>query len=413
MVIVSALILAGILAQSGTAQAADVLYVSTAGNDANSCLTIAAACRTIVSAVGKASPGDTIIIAAGVYTEGIGIDKTLTLIGFGADATIIDGGFISVFGVTVQIFDLALVNGHNPGGDGGLQNQGGNLSLDYTAILSGYGFNGGGIANFMGTLTLDHSTVSGNEAVKYGGGIYSDGGQVSVSNSNIYSNTTCNDSCTRASPNARTKMPANGFVSSGGGIYSYGALTITNSTISDNITQDGGGGIAGYVSARLTNVTISGNQATRLAGGGIYGAVITLTNVTMAKNSAPSGGSIASPFNSTWLKNTIIANSLAGSNCDGAVVSLGHNLSSDSSCNLNANGDLTNTNLLLGPLQNNGGPTTTHALLPGSPAINHGDNTGCPVTDQRGITRPQAGICDIGAYEYVFPYSMYLPLVMR
>ncbi len=66
-----------------------------------------------------------------------------------------------------------------------------------------------------------------------------------------------------------------------------------------------------------------------------------------------------------------------------------------------------------GPLQGNGGPTPTRALLPGSPAIHHGTNIGCPATDQRGITRPQAGICDIGAYEFVFPITMYLPLVMR
>ena len=95
------------------------------------------------------------------------------------------------------------------------------------------------------------------------------------------------------------------------------------------------------------------------------------------------------------------------------MVSLDHNLSSDSSCSLTGTGDLPNTNPLLGPLQDNGGSTLSYELLRGSPAINHGDNARCPPTDQRGIARPQAGICDIGAYEYVFPFTMILPVIRR
>ena len=138
-------------------------------------------------------------------------------------------------------------------------------------------------------------------------------------------------------------------------------------------------------------------------------STVTLTNVTLNENVLiglrNDGG--------TQLKNTITANTTGGGNCLGSIVSLGHNLSSDGSCSLNATGDLTNTNPLLGPLQNNGGQTPTHALLPGSPAINHGDNSGCPATDQRDVARPQAGVCDIGAYEYVFPDRLLLPLVAR
>jgi hypothetical protein len=94
-------------------------------------------------------------------------------------------------------------------------------------------------------------------------------------------------------------------------------------------------------------------------------------------------------------------------------MSLGHNLSSDNSCTLNASGDMTNTNRLLGPRQDNGGPTPTHALRSGSPAINAGTNAGCPATDQRVVPRPQGGNCDSGAYEFVFTDTLYLPLVMR
>jgi len=108
------------------------------------------------------------------------------------------------------------------------------------------------------------------------------------------------------------------------------------------------------------------------------------------------------------LMNTIMANSTAGGNCsnDGAIASGGYNLDSDGTCGFTAEGDLSNTAPLLGPLQDNGGFTFTHALLPGSPAIDAGNPT-CPPpgTDQRGKARPadgdcdSAARCDIGAYE--------------
>jgi hypothetical protein len=91
------------------------------------------------------------------------------------------------------------------------------------------------------------------------------------------------------------------------------------------------------------------------------------------------------------------------------MTSNGYNLSSDSSCNFNGPGDLNNTGPLLGPLQNNGGPTKTQALLSGSPAIDAGNPSGCTdglgnmlTTDQRGMPRPDTedtGGCDMGAYE--------------
>jgi hypothetical protein len=94
------------------------------------------------------------------------------------------------------------------------------------------------------------------------------------------------------------------------------------------------------------------------------------------------------------------------------VTSLGHNLSSDGTCGLSAPGDLSNVDPQLGPLADNGGPgaprTLTHALLPGSPAIDAGDNAGCPPSDQRFDERPMDGsgdsvaVCDIGSYEGVY-----------
>ena len=101
--------------------------------------------------------------------------------------------------------------------------------------------------------------------------------------------------------------------------------------------------------------------------------------------------------------NTIIAGNTAptGPDCNRFATSLGHNLigTSDGCGFTPAAGDLVNANPLLGPLQDNGGPTKTHALLEGSPAIDAGDNASCPATDQRGVARLQRAACDIGSYE--------------
>jgi hypothetical protein len=87
-------------------------------------------------------------------------------------------------------------------------------------------------------------------------------------------------------------------------------------------------------------------------------------------------------------------------NCIGPISDLGHNLSSDASCVFTNVGSLNNTDARLGLLANNGGPTLTMALLPGSPAIDAGDTAAAPPTDQRGQPRPVGLAADIGAYEY-------------
>jgi hypothetical protein len=118
------------------------------------------------------------------------------------------------------------------------------------------------------------------------------------------------------------------------------------------------------------------------------------------------------------LKNTIVANSPSGGNCNGAISSLGHNLSSDGSCALSQSTDQSDKDPLLGPLQLNApGATPTHALLNGSPALDKADNATCaaaPVSgrDQRGVLRPQALRCDIGAFEAV-RFLVFLPTLLR
>ncbi|MBW4612238.1 MAG: cadherin domain-containing protein [Desmonostoc vinosum HA7617-LM4] len=205
----------------------------------------------------------------------------------------------------------------------------------------------------------------------------------------------------------------------GGGLFlSFGTLNLTNSTVSNNTAGFGGGMGLLNVNASLSNVTVSSNSDNN--GGGIIhfadgtGATssLSLTNVTIANNSAAFGSGLRNSSqngavsavtrysNSIFANNTgsanIVNGNLAGST-GAQVQSLGYNINSDGSGNLTATGDLSNTNPLLGSLQNNGGSTPTHALLPGSPAIGAGNTT--LTTDQRGITRPQGAFDDIGAFE--------------
>jgi hypothetical protein len=129
-------------------------------------------------------------------------------------------------------------------------------------------------------------------------------------------------------------------------------------------------------------------------------------NCTVSDNAAATGGGLYNfNFNGTAnviLSNTILKTGSSGANLvnsGGTIQSNGHNLSSDNGGGfLTATGDQINTNPNLGGLAQNGGPTQTHALLTGSPAINAGDDAFAPKLDQRGYLR--VGVSDIGAFEF-------------
>ena len=194
-------------------------------------------------------------------------------------------------------------------------------------------------------------------------------------------------------------------------IDATGSLTMTHSTVSGNTTTADGGGIAtagGTVD--LTNVTVSGNTANR--GGGLDCAgPCTLTNVTVTNNTAPligDGVRQRTGIGSITFVNSIVANnnSAGVAECDGNIALLfsnGYNISSDASCDFTSTGDQENTDPLLGALQDNGGPTFTHAITDTSPAFDAGDSSVCigpdNDTDQRGSARPLGVSCDIGSYE--------------
>ena len=282
-------------------------------------------------------------------------------------------------------------------------NAGTTATVKHLTVTDGYGWQlGGGILN-NGSLTLDHVNVTGNtmatNAGDYwqgGGGIYSgDGATLQLIDSSVSNNHAA---------------------WSGGGIYSFfnTTTTIIRSTISGNVSSDVGGGIRSLGDFTIIDSTISGNTATGWHGGAIFqtdGDII-ITNSTITNNIAPDWAPstlFIGQFGGGFVPKLTLTNTIITGNrwyaCEkfasgtvGNVVSGGHNLVQDDSCNPAAS-DLIGANAQLGPLADNGGPTLTHALLPGSPAIDGGDDAACSATDQRGITRPQGTHCDIGSYE--------------
>jgi Abnormal spindle-like microcephaly-assoc'd, ASPM-SPD-2-Hydin len=178
--------------------------------------------------------------------------------------------------------------------------------------------------------------------------------------------------------------------------------------VSGNTT---GGGIQNKGNITLTNITISGNLST-LPGAGIdNNGPATLQNVTISGNTSPGLLAISGIRNNAGISVTTINTIISGNgtvNCGGPIISGGNNLDSGNSCLFAGAGDLINTDPLLGLLAFNGGALQTRALPAGSPAIDKGSATVCPATDARGIIRPVDGnipldgvaTCDMGAYEF-------------
>ncbi|MBK9092075.1 MAG: hypothetical protein IPM84_04725 [Anaerolineae bacterium] len=339
-----------------------------------------------------------------------------TVDGSGQNVIISGNHAVRVFTVNPEIAlnlnMLTIANGRSVGDGGGIQNDGGLVTISNSTLSSNTAaWSGGGISNYHpyrhGTVTVSNSTFSGNSADNDGGGIANFGGTVMVSNSIFSGNSALGSGggivSTSTLAVSNSTFSGNSASIFGGGIYNTGEAIVSNSTFSAN-SADGGGGILNAYELTVSNSTFSGNSAAGYGGAIFNFETAVLTNSTLSGNSADGGGGIFNNVDSSLtLRNTVVANSPSGSNCyayvSRPIVDGGGNLSfGDNTCP-GISGDPK-----LGPLQNNGGPTETMALGAGSAARDAANDATCaaaPVNnlDQRGVTRPQGAHCDIGAYE--------------
>jgi len=406
-------LLAASLAHARTYDVTTTVDLPDDGAGVVACHTTAGGCslRAAIMKSNQSGEANIINVPAGTYMltippggsddETVGdlnITASVTIIGKGMGRTIIDGNtidrvvdissgqFVSFTGVTIR-------NGSRRGGGGGIRNAG-LLTLDHCAIED----------NFVST-----DGTNGD-----GGGIYTSG-SLDVFDSVIRSN------------------EAQG-AGSGGGISAAGSVNIRRSTIADNRAGDGGGIHVAPSSAfvYLSNSTVSGNAAANNGGGinsvGAGSNIVALYSSSVIGNDAShdddqfgqGGGICAIRTDSSrfLVTNTLIGNNTinqrnAFNDCAGTIEAYGFNLFSLAvipNCIIGGNGSDAWGGIFLpsiGPLQDNGGPTPTHALLENSEAINATTSQGCvdengnPLdTDQRGAPRISGFRCDVGAFEY-------------
>jgi hypothetical protein len=344
--------------------------------------------------------------------------------------------------------DVTLANGAaSPADDtgnligGAISNQG-VVTVSSSTFLNNQADLGGAIRNFRGDVTIASSTFTDNLANHSGGAVYNQGGNLDVTNSQFDDNTATSgrggainngdqDSASIAAIMGSTftgnvafagggianeqygymtiddSSLFNNQASRGGAIYNKNEMDIRTSTMANNTANSGGGLQSSGTILYISNSTFSGNSLTSAPGPDEQGSAIihdsgrlNVGSATITGNSASANRPavyIQSGFG-VGFGNSIIAMNNGG-DCDFSSTSVmysigGDNIDSDGSCT----GFTITDDPLLGPLADNGGPTQTHELLPGSPAID--TSTLCPhPTDQRGVTRPQGSDYDIGAFE--------------
>jgi hypothetical protein len=315
-------------------------------------------------AAGAAASGvvDAINVPAGHYVLQMGQLTVLgdNIIGAGARTTVIDGNNAS------RVLTTSAPAAGGPAPTAQL------LNVTVTGGNAGTGQAGGGVAVPTGVLQVLNSSIVGNTAGS-GGGIAVGGSAALVMIGSTVSGNVAN----------ALRLTRGGGIAN---VSDAGTLAIGNSTISNNVARDPAGAAQG---------------------GGIsmpFGPNLTLLNVTIAENEANEGGGLfLGPGTTRTINNTLVSLNIGGACAFGSATTLTthNNLIQDNSCLLQGAGDVQGVAdaKLLG-LANNGGPSDTRALAPGSLAIDKG--SACAASDQRGITRPAAA-CDIGAFEYVAP----------
>jgi predicted outer membrane repeat protein len=342
-------------------------------------------------------------------TAEITIAANTTIDGSGQTITISGNHAVRVFtvnsGVALNLNSLTVANGSTTGDGGSISNLG-TLTVSNSTFSGNIASGGGGGISNLGMVTVSNSTFSGNSAGSGGGILNWDHNTVTVSNS-IFSGNSAGSGGGIYNYNVVTVSNSTfsgNSAGEGGGISNHNWATVSSSTFSGNSASEKGGGIHNHGTLTVSNSTFSGNSASSY-GGGIDNFLIrtvTVSNSTFSGNTATQGGGIRNFGGTVTIKNTMVANSPAGGNCYGdPITDGGGNLSyPDTTC------PGIHSDPLLGPLQNNGGPTETMALGPGSAALDAANDAICAATpvnnlDQRGVARPQGPHCDIGAVEQI------------
>jgi hypothetical protein len=385
------------------------------------------------------SDNDAYMEGAGVYSQGGTVTVSNSILSNNM-ASYTGGGIYNAGGTVAVENSTFSDNSGDPlmsSYAGGIYNAGGTLTISDSIFSNNSAHDsGGGIFHGSGTLTITNSIFSGNNArvgggiisaatlivdnnvffgnsAERGGGIYNNGsqGMLTVTDSTFSDNSAqdgggiFNYDMLTVTNSTFTGNGTIDYDSVGGAISNYASATVTNSTFFENFAYTGGG-LHNWDTLTVTNSTLYGNEAGWGGGiansGYVVGGTLTVTNSTFSANGALHGGGIANMLisyqnNSTLNSvNTIIANSFSGGDCynAGDIGTNINNLVEDGSCSASMSGD---PNLVL--LADNGGPTPTMALHSNSPALDAGNDISCPATDQRGVTRPQGGHCDIGAFE--------------
>lgn len=312
------------------------------------------------------------------------------------------GGGLVVYYKSVATISGSTISGNTAATGGGIYSNASDLTVTGSTISGNTADTGGGLYGYAGQVQLATSTLSGNAATYGGGGIYTYGSALVVSRSTLSGNSA-------------------GY---GGGIYNLGSsfegLTLANSTVSNNSANYQGGGLLNAGTAELINATVTGNNAgddvgetAGQAGGGVAngeGGVLSLARSLISGNTVTGDGAEVAILGGAVSSNGYNVFSHSGQTTAAAIGALTLDPS-----DANASSDATNVALaaiLSAALANNGGPTTTHALPAGSPAIDRAPSDNCAAyptdnIDQRGLPRNLDGNaadtlneCDAGAFEF-------------